>query len=126
MNIPIPIKREDRLSRNQKLIKSFKNLKQNWYGHGEKPIPEEVIVSALGSIPHLLVQPEVFPATDSSIQFDFNNFETFELEVNIEPKKIIIYSSVENVENTSEIPNPENNPGLIADTINEYITKYYS
>ena len=126
MDIPISINREDRLSENQKLIKSFKDLKRNWYGHDEKPIPEEVIMVALGSIQHILVKPEVFPATDSSIQFDFNNFETFELEVNIEPKNIIIYSSFENVENTSEIPNPENNPELLADIINEYITKYYS
>lgn len=126
MDIPISIRREDRLSENQKLIKSFKDLKQNWSGHNEKPIPEEIIISALGSIPKLLVQPEVFPATDSSIQFDFTNFETFELEVNIELKKIIIYSSVKNVENTSEIANPENDPELIANTINEYITKYYS
>lgn len=125
MIIPQQIKREDRLVRNRKIIKSFKNLKTNWNGNHEAPIPQIIIDTALKTLDQLLVQPEVFPATDSSIQFDFTNFDNFEIEVNIYPDKFIIYTSKNNVEETKTIDNINCQSDIIINTINEFISKSY-
>ena len=125
MIIPQQIKREDRLVRNRKLIKSFKDLKTNWKGNQEEPIPQIIIDTALKTLDQVLVQPEVFPETDSSIQFDFTNFDNFEIEVNIYPDKFIIYTSKNNVEETKTIDNINCQSDIIINTINEFISKSY-
>ncbi len=106
--------RYDRREENLNELASFSELKFNWFGHGAEPFSKDVISQATSVIEMLTVQPEVFPALDGTIQFDFTNFEDFYFEVSIGDDYYDIY--IDGL-NDSHYENPNKDPMLILNDI---------
>ena len=64
-------KPESALLDNIKKLNRFSSFKENWDGYGAEPLPEELIASAGELIKKLLIQPEIFPTADGTIQFEY-------------------------------------------------------
>lgn len=110
--------RYDRREENLNELASFSELKFNWFGHGAEPFSKDVISQATSIIEMLTVQPEVFPALDGTIQFDFTNFEDFYFEVSIGDDYYDIY--IDGL-NDSHYENPNKDPMLILTDIKKVL-----
>lgn len=110
--------RYDRREENLNKLASFSELKFNWFGHGSAPFSKDVISQATSVIEMLTVQPEVFPALDGTIQFDFTNFEDFYFEVSIGDDSYDIYVDDSN---DKHYENPNQDPMLILNDIKKVL-----
>jgi len=110
--------RYDRREENLNELASFSELKFNWFGHGAEPFSKDVISQATSVIEMLTVQPEVFPALDGTIQFDFTNFEDFYFEVSIGDDYYDIY--IDGLID-SHYENPNKDPMLILNDIKKVL-----
>lgn len=106
--------RYDRRKENLNKLASFSDLKHDWFGHGSVSFSKDVISQATSVIKMLTVQPEVFPALDGTIQFDFTNFEDFYFEVSIGDDYYDIYIDDSN---NKHYENPNQDPMLILNDI---------
>lgn len=59
--------------KNFERLDSFLNLKRNWNQNDAEPISEKLVSQAKGLLPVLLVQPEIFPTANGTIQFEYDN-----------------------------------------------------
>lgn len=110
--------RYDRREENLNKLASFSDLKHNWLGHGSASFSKDVISQATSVIKMLTVQPEVFPALDGTIQFDFTNFEDFYFEVSIGDDYYDIYIDDSN---DKRYENPNQDPMLILNDIKKVL-----
>lgn len=110
--------RYDRREENLNKLASFSELKHNWFGHGSVPFSKDAISQATSVIKMLTVQPEVFPALDGTVQFDFTNFEDFYFEVSIGDDYYDIYIDGGN---DSHYENPNKDPMLILNDIKKVL-----
>lgn len=60
-------------SENLKRLDSFLTLAPNWNHNGAKAIEPALAARAKGLLLNLIVQPEIFPTADGSIQFEYDN-----------------------------------------------------
>ena len=73
----------DRKLKNYEKINSFRLLQENWDNNGSLSIPAGVIDKMIETLDNLKYQPEIFPSTYSSIQFEYEkpNGEYLEFEL---------------------------------------------
>lgn len=65
------------------LLDAYSALNKDWDGYGAEPIDPKIINRAKQMLDGLAVMPDVYPTSNSTIQFEFEHGEAY-LEVEIE------------------------------------------
>lgn len=89
------------------LLDAYSALNKNWDGYGAEPIDPKIIDRAKQMLDGLAVMPDVYPTSNSTIQFEFERGEDY-LEVEIEKdcfKILICHNNDYKNAKTMVIPN---------------------
>ena len=71
------------LEENINKIKKFKEYERNWNGYDAEPFAEDFLNFIEGMLPNLKKQPQIFPVSDGSIQFEYDGENGKYLEVQL-------------------------------------------
>ena len=71
------------LEENINKIKKFKEYEQNWNGYDAESFAEDFLNSIEAMLPKLKKQPQIFPVSDGSIQFEYDGENGEYLEVQL-------------------------------------------
>lgn len=123
-DLSIDIRRPDRLVGNIEKVESFRNLMENWNKNDGKSFHDSVIDLTINVLKTLNVQPEVLPATNGTIQFNFTNFHEYYFEINIGDKYYEIFVTRGQDSTKKRCKNEYNRIEPIVKSINDLIGAY--
>lgn len=83
---------------NMKKIDEIKEFGNNWNGYGASPFSHEFLENIGEILNGIVVQPEIFPTSRESIQFEYNFFENKYLEFELYADKIALFKEIDDNE----------------------------
>jgi len=108
-----------KLSDNLNKLNAFSGFTSNWNGYGADPFSSKVISSVTEIIKKLIIQPQIFPVADDSIQLEYDGKNGRYLEFQIYGNEARYYFDDGNGNDLEGMIEPS------ADSINKIVEDFY-